>query len=140
MSARRMPTRNRSGRVPRAMTPKEVQAARPGLDFFSAVERSSRMRERQIGAFRRLFGEVPFQIDLAHNRKNTYFAIVHRETAQGPLQGHWRVTYFDDDGPMGHGYGSNYENKADPPGGYYGILRRLVREDAADLRMARFEG
>lgn len=127
--------RARNRAVPRLMSAREVQAARPGMDLFGAVARSSKLREWHVQAFAREHGERGFSIALPNGKE----AIVHQETAHGPLHRAWRATYFDAEGPTGHVYASGYARKSDPPGGYLGVLRRLVREDDADLRGARFQ-
>lgn len=132
-SALRHSSRNRV--VPRLMSAREVQQARPGLDLFGAVARSSKLREWHVQAFARKHGERGFAITLPDGKE----AIVHQETAHGPLHRAWRATYFDAEGPTGHVYASGYTRKSDPPGGYLGVLRRLVREDDADLRGVRFQ-
>ena len=130
--------RNRAG-IPGVLSAKEIQSKRPGLGFIGAVDRSHKLKEWQISAFAREHDGRGFMVFLPHAAKRNYYAIIHRETAQGPYQHEWRVTYFDDDGPIGHGYGGNWSKKSDRPGGYMAILRRLVREDGADLRGAMFQ-
>lgn len=127
-------SRNRA----RPPTYKEVQARRPGMNSFDAIERSLRLREMHIGAFIRAHGEDAFEVPLplVNPKQRKHFAIVSREVIAGDYFGRWRVTYFDQRGPIGHGYGGNYARRSDPSD-YYGIVRRVV-EDGADLAQARF--